>query len=74
MYRNYDGKKSTFGDVSVSSAVQNPDNLSAFASLRSSDGALTLVVINKVLSGNTPISVSLSSVTSGGTAQVRQLS
>jgi hypothetical protein len=38
MYRNYDGKRSTFGDTSVSDSVVNPDNLSSFAALRSSDG------------------------------------
>ena len=36
MYRNYDGNKSTFGDTSVSAAVPNPDNVSAFAAQRSS--------------------------------------
>jgi hypothetical protein len=46
IYRNYDGNKSTFGDTSVSASVANPDNLSSFAAVRSSDGALTVVVIN----------------------------
>src|SRR5258708_6896029 len=31
IYRNYDGNKSTFGDVSVKAAGPNPDNLSVFA-------------------------------------------
>ena len=35
MYRNYDGLKSTFGDVSVSTTSNaNPDHLSAFAARR----------------------------------------
>ncbi len=42
MYRNYDGNKSTFGDTSVAASVPNPDNLSAFAATRTSDGALTV--------------------------------
>src|SRR5581483_2591088 len=49
MYRNYDGQKSTFGDTSVRATVPNPDELSAFASRRSSDGALTVMVVNKSL-------------------------
>src|ERR1700687_1284555 len=31
IYRNYDGNRSTFGDVSVSAIVPNPDNVAAFA-------------------------------------------
>ncbi|HEU0005802.1 MAG TPA: glycoside hydrolase family 44 protein [Terriglobia bacterium] len=73
MYRNYDGSKSTFGDVSVQATVPTPDNLSAFAAERSSDGAVTVMVINKVLSDNTPVTVALSNVTTQGVAQVWQL-
>src|SRR5205814_2320823 len=53
MYRNYDGNKSTFGDVSVSDSVPDPDSLSSFAAIRSGDGALTIMIINKSLSGST---------------------
>ena len=73
MYRNYDGNKSAFGDTSISAAVPNPDNLSAFGALRSSDGALTLMVISKVLSGTTPVTVNLANFTSAGSAQTWQL-
>src|SRR5262245_27854690 len=73
MYRNYDGTKSTFGDLSVQATVPNPDNLSAFAAERTSDGAVTVMVINKVLSGNTPATIALSSFNAQGTAQVWQL-
>jgi hypothetical protein len=59
MYRNYDGARSTFGDQSVSAAGSNPDVLSTFAALRSSDGALTIMVISKALSGNTPVTANL---------------
>jgi len=45
MYRNYDGARSVFGNTSVSATVPNPDNVSAFAALRSGDGALTVMVI-----------------------------
>ncbi len=37
MFRNYDGNKSAFGDVNVRATAPNPDNLSAFASVRGSD-------------------------------------
>jgi Glycoside hydrolase family 44 len=73
MYRNYDGNKSTFGDTSVRASVPNPDNLSAFAAVRSSDGRLTLMVINKDILNSTPLSLTLSNVPSSGTAQVWQL-
>jgi len=73
IFRNYDGKNSTFGDISISAAAPTPDSLSAFAALRSSDGALSLAVINKVLSGNTTTTVQLSNYQPSSTSQVWQL-
>jgi hypothetical protein len=73
MYRNYDGNKSTFGDTSVAATVPNPDNLSAFAAIRTNDGALTLMVINKDLNNATPITVSITNFANSGTAQAWQL-
>ncbi|MBV9181411.1 MAG: cellulase [Acidobacteria bacterium] len=73
IYRNYDGKNSSFGDVSVSATVANPDNLSAFAAQRTSDGALTVIVINKQ-QGNTPVAINLANYTSGNTASAWQIS
>jgi hypothetical protein len=73
MYRNYDGANSTFGDTSVSAAVPNPDDLSSFAALRTSDGALTVMVISKVLSGTTPITLSIANFAASGSAQRWQL-
>lgn len=72
IYRNYDGNKSTFGDTSVSAAVANPDNLSAFAAVRSSDGALTVMVINKQ-QGSTPVTLNLTNFSTSGTAQAWQI-
>ena len=72
IYRNYDGKNSTFGDTSVAASVANPDNLSAFAAERAAAGALTIMVINKQ-QGNTPVTASLANFPSGGTAQVWQI-
>jgi PKD repeat protein len=73
MYRNYDGNRSTFGDTSVSAAAPNPDNLSAFAALRSNDGAMTVMLISKVLSGTTPVTVNLANFSASGVAQPWQL-
>ena len=73
MYRNYDGNKSTFGDTSVSASAPNPDAVSAFASVRSSDGALTVMVINKQLSTAATTTVNISSFAHRATAQGWQL-
>jgi hypothetical protein len=79
MYRNYDGAGSAFGETSVGASVANPDQVDAFASLRASDGALTVMVINKNLydpsnpSATTPITINLSNFAAGGTAQEWQL-
>jgi hypothetical protein len=73
LYCNYDGAKSTFGDSSCSASVPNPDTVSAFAAVRSLDGALTVMVISKRLSGKTPVRLNLSNFTHGSAAQVYQL-
>jgi hypothetical protein len=51
MYRNYDGQGSAFGDVSVLAAAPDPDHVSVFAATRSSDGALTVMIVAKDVSG-----------------------
>ncbi|PYV23598.1 MAG: cellulase [Acidobacteria bacterium] len=73
MYRNYDGNKSAFGDTSVSATGPNPDNVAVFAAQRSSDSALTVMVISKYLSGSTAVSIALNNFASAGTAEVYQL-
>ncbi|HVO95692.1 MAG TPA: glycoside hydrolase family 44 protein [Terriglobales bacterium] len=73
LYRNYDGNKSTFGDVSVAATTANPDNVAAFAAERSSDGALTIMVIGKYLSGTTQTTINLAAFAHNGSAQVWQL-
>jgi Glycoside hydrolase family 44 len=72
IYRNYDGNDSGFGETSVQAKVANPDNLSAFAAVRESDGALTVMVINKQ-QGSTPVTVSLANFSTSGTAQAWQI-
>jgi hypothetical protein len=49
MYRNYDGHGAAFGERAVPATSEDPDQLSIFAAVRQSDGALTAVVINKSL-------------------------
>ncbi|HJZ91222.1 MAG TPA: glycoside hydrolase family 44 protein, partial [Gemmataceae bacterium] len=79
LFRNYDGSGSAFGNTSVAATVANPDQVSAFASTRSSDGVLTVMVVNKNLfdpvnpSATTPITINLSNFAAGGTAQEWQL-
>ena len=73
MYRNYDGAGGKFGDTSVSATAPNVDEVSSFASIRSSDGALTVMLVAKTLSGDTPATVNLSGFTAGGAAQRWQL-
>jgi hypothetical protein len=74
MYRNYDGANHGFGDTSVflTNSV-NPDNVSAFAALRASDGAMTAMVINKQLTAGAAINIGLTNFLPLGTAQVWQL-
>ena len=73
MYRNYDGNKSGFGDTSVNATGPNPDNVSVFAAVRSSDGALTIMVINKQLGAGVLPTINLANFAPAGTAQVWQL-
>jgi len=73
IYRNYDGNKSAFGDTSVSASGPNADNVAVFAAQRTSDSALTVMVIAKYLSGTTPVSLALNNFANNGTAQVYQL-
>ncbi|HTA90076.1 MAG TPA: glycoside hydrolase family 44 protein [Polyangiaceae bacterium] len=47
LYRNYDGKGGAFGDVSTSAASSDTTQLHVYAAQRTSDGAVTIVVVNK---------------------------
>jgi Glycoside hydrolase family 44 len=73
MYRNYDGKDSTFGDTSVEAAAPHPNELSAFAALRTKDGAMTIMVINKELSTVNSVKINLGHFAASGTATVYRL-
>src|SRR5260370_2185827 len=73
LYRNYDGNKSMFGDTSVSRTVPNPDHVSAFSALRTSDGALTVMLVNKDSGVSPQVNLSLAHFAASGTAHVWQL-
>jgi hypothetical protein len=73
MYRNYDGNQSRFGDLTVSTVAPNPDDVSAFAALRTSDRKLTVMVIAKTLTDSTPVTVTLANFLPSGPAQRWQL-
>lgn len=73
LYRNYDGSKSTFGDISVSDVVPNPDEISSFAALRTKDGALTIMAINKQLTTDTDVLFNVSNFSGSGVAKAYQL-
>jgi hypothetical protein len=79
MYRNYDGSKSTFGDTALASTSINSSSadaegqLAVYGALRSSDKAITVMVINKTY-GSLTSTIALENFTaaSGTTAQVYQ--
>lgn len=73
MYRNYDGNKSTFGQLHARATVPSPDQLAAFAAVRTNDGALTIMVVNKALTGWTPVRCNLTNFPAQAAAQVWQL-
>lgn len=74
IYRNYDGAKSTFGDVSVRAAGSNPDELATFAAERSSDHTLTVLLVHKRQAGATPLQLDLTNFAAAGTVHRWQLS
>jgi Glycoside hydrolase family 44 len=73
LYRNYDGRRSTFGETSVRAAVVNPDVVAAFAAERSSDGALTVMVLNKQLRAPATVEIDLGSFRPRGVVERWQL-
>jgi hypothetical protein len=47
LYRNYDGAGHKFGDTSITASSTNQSFMSVYGALRSIDGDMTVVVINK---------------------------
>ena len=73
MYRNYDGNKSTFGDMALASGSSNQGQLAVYGGLRTADGMVTVMVINKTY-GSLTSTVQLANMTPNGNAQVYQYS
>jgi hypothetical protein len=73
LVRNHDGARRSFGDVSVRAQTADPDTLAAFAALRTSDGALTVLIVAKALQGTQDVALTLANFAHGGAAQVFQL-
>lgn len=72
IYRNYDGAGSKFGETSVRGQSADPNKVSIFAAQRS-DGATTLVLINKT--GNSLISnLTLTNASPAGPAKAYRYS
>jgi hypothetical protein len=69
LYRNYDGAGGQFGNTSVNSTSTDQGQLSVYGALRSSDGALTVVAINKTTSA-IQTSLTLANFNSNATAAV----
>jgi len=73
IYRNYDGSNSKFGDIALSSKSASPGQLSVYGAHRSSDQAMTVVVINKTYGALTS-TLSLEHLAAAGNAKVFQYS
>jgi hypothetical protein len=69
IYRNYDGAGGSFGDTAVSSTSDDQGKLAVYGALRSSDNALTVVVINKSFS-DLSTTLSLANLKATGAAKV----
>jgi len=75
IYRNYDGANSKFGDIALASTSAAQGQLSVYGALRSSDRAVTVVVINKTYGAlNTSLSLPNLTATATGYAKVYQYS
>lgn len=66
LYRNYDGRGMGFGETSVAARSPDADAVAMFAALRASDGALTIVAINKRIDHVAPIALSIAGYARSG--------
>jgi len=68
IYRNYDGAGSKFGDMALASNSAAQGQLSVYGALRTADGMVTVVVLNKTY-GDLTATLSLDHLTPNGTAK-----
>lgn len=73
MYRNYDRQGSAFGETSAQSTSADPDRLAIYAAQRESDGALTVMIINKTRQAQ-ETRLSIANLPAATTAQVYRYS
>jgi hypothetical protein len=73
IYRNYDGSKSTFGDSELNSSTADQSKLAVYAAKRTSDNAVTIVIINKTY-GPLTNTLSIDNLAATGNAKVYQYS
>jgi Glycoside hydrolase family 44/Bacterial Ig-like domain (group 3) len=69
MYRNYDGNGGQYGDTWVNATSSDQNQLSVYAAQRSTDNAVTILVLNKT-TGAISTSLSLAGTTLPSTAAV----
>jgi hypothetical protein len=69
IFRNYDGNGSQFGNTSLSAVSSDQGQLSIYAAQRSSDNAVTILVINKT-TGALASAIAVSNLNLPSTAQV----
>lgn len=60
LYRNAAGNNKGFGNQSVRCQVPNPDDLSAFAAIDTTDGALTVMIVAKAVTGQRTVRLNIS--------------
>ena len=71
MYRNYDGNRSTFGDISCQALADDNAAASVYASLDSHDSTkLHIIVINKAFSGNQKFNITVNSKKQFGNGEI----
>ena len=65
MYRNYDGKGSSFGSQSVETSIDNTKTMSAYGALSEDGSKLTVMLINKQRGNSTDVSIKADGFTPG---------
>jgi hypothetical protein len=70
VFRNYDGDNSQFGDMALTSTSSDQSQLAIYGALRTSDQAVTILVINKTY-GDLPNGILLLDLPSGITTPVK---
>lgn len=73
MYRTADGGRRGFGDRSVSCTAPEPDDVSAFAAIDTTDGSLTVMVVAKGLEGTRSVGLDIAGFDTRGAVGVWQL-